>query len=299
VLEVATEVVLPVMIVILIGGAVGHWRGILAEPISTLVLYIFTPALVFKSLSETQLPSEDVLRIVAVHCVIFLLLYGISAAWSSIAGHDRQLRSALALVATIPNSGNMGLPIALLAYGRTGFEVAVVFWVVTTALVATAGVMIGAFSTGPNLGALRAPLRFPLLYGAIAGLAVNISDVDLPPILESPIGSLADATIPAMLVVLGLQLRNSFRAENLVNIIGASILRLFISPLIAYLATMLFGINGVSQSTIIVLAATPTGIITTIIASEFDVKPGFVSGGVFVTTAASVVSLTVLIAILG
>jgi predicted permease len=81
----------------------------------------------------------------------------------------------------------------------------------------------------------------------------------------------------------------------LLDIWGAVTLRLIASPVLAWAATRLFGIDGLAQSTLIVLASTPTGIITTIIATEFESEPAVVSEGVLASTVASVATLTVLI----
>ena len=182
-----------------------------AEPISTLVFYLFSPALVFESLAQTDLPAGDVAGIVTVHVVVFLGIYGITAVWSTVAHHSQPLRAALALVATIPNSGNIGLPISLLAFGQVGLDIAVVFFIVSTILAATFGVVIASLSSGFSFRVSSSPFRFPILYGAAFGLLVNVLDIDLAPIVQVPMSALADATIPTMLVVLGLQLRGSFR----------------------------------------------------------------------------------------
>ena len=266
-----------------------------AEPISTLVFYLFSPALVFESLAQTDLPAGDVAGIVTVHVVVFLGIYGITAVWSTVAHHSQPLRAALALVATIPNSGNIGLPISLLAFGQVGLDIAVVFFIVSTILAATFGVVIASLSSGFSFRVSSSPFRFPILYGAAFGLLVNVLDIDLAPIVQVPMSALADATIPTMLVVLGLQLRGSFRSEELGDTLGAVTLRLIGSPILALATTSLLGISGVSQSILIVLASTPTGIITTILATEFDAKPAVVSSGVFVSTIVSVATLTVLI----
>ena len=109
------EVVLPVALVAVLGGLVGHWRKVALPPVSALVFYLFSPALVFHSLSTTTLSANASLRIVAVMLATFVAMYLAARLWSWLAGHDASWRAGFALGATTPNSGNMGLPVAMSA----------------------------------------------------------------------------------------------------------------------------------------------------------------------------------------
>ena len=66
-----------------------------------------------------------------------------------------------------------------------------------------------------------------------------------------------------------------------------------------YGVTLMLGVYGLTQRTLIVLAAMPTAIFTTILATEFAARPRFVTLAVISSTFASVGSLTVLIAVVG
>ena len=99
-LHVFFDVVLPVALVAIAGGAVGRWRRIPLSPISTLVFYLLGPALVFHSLATTQLSAGVSARIVVVMLATFVAMYVAATAWSLIARHDPSMRAAFALAAT-------------------------------------------------------------------------------------------------------------------------------------------------------------------------------------------------------
>ncbi len=283
-LDVFLDVVLPVALVAILGGVFGHWRGATVAPISALVFYLFSPALVFSSLSRTELSADVSLRIVGVILVTFAIIYAGASLWSLLRRHDPSLRAGFALGATTPNTGNMGLPVAQLAFGDAGLQVAVVAFVAGASL-----------AGGARREVLAAPFRYPALYAAAAGVAVNVLGVDLPTTIDAPVRSLAAAAVPTMLVVLGLQLRAAGRRDNLIDTSAASLPGLAIAPGAAWLAAGLIGLDGATRATLVVLAAMPTVVITTILATKFNAQPAFVTRVVVTSTLASMLSLTLLI----
>ena len=294
-LRVFLEVVLPVALVAVIGGAVGRWRGVPVAPASALVFYLFSPALVFHSMATTQVSADVSLRIVVVMVATLLAMWGVAAAWSFARGHDSPFRAAFALGATTPNQGNMGLPVAQLAFGAPGLEIAIMAFVVGATLTNTAGIAVASMAGGSRLEALRAPFRYPALYAAAAGVAVNALGLELPATLDAPIRSLAAAAVPVMLVVLGLQLKAEGLGDDLLEIVAVNAMRLGVAPAASWLVASAVGLEGVTRSTLVVLAAMPTAVIATILATEFGARPAFVTRVVVTSTLASMASLTVLI----
>jgi malate permease and related proteins len=296
-LTVFLEVVLPVALVALLGGAVGRWRSVAVAPISALVFYLFSPALVFHSMATTELSAAVSARIVGVMVITFLVMYIASLAWSLARGHDASMRAGFALGATTPNSGNMGLPVALLAFGELGLQVAVMSFVAGAFIVNTAGIAVAAMAGGSRREALRAPFRYPSLYAAFVGAAVNAFDIDLPVTIAAPSESLAAAAVPTMLVVLGLQLQHAGGRDKIVDTAAVNIVRLLVAPAAAWLGVILLGVEGVTRDTLIVLAAMPTAVTTIILATEFKAQPAFVTRVVVTTTLSSMLTLTLLIAL--
>ncbi len=299
-LSVFFEVVLPVMLVAALGAVVGRWRRVPAEPLSAVVFFLFTPALVYHSMANSELAAGLSLKIAAVAVIIYVVGYAAASAWSMLVRHEPPQRSAFALAVTSLNTGNMGIAVALLAFGDVGVQVAVLTWVVNATLVTSAGIVIATLPSGSSKRALVAPFAYPALYAAALGFAANGLDVDLPVTIEAPIATLAGAAVPAMLVVLGLQLgRGLGDLGELADVGVASVLRLLLGPLVALGAALALGLEGVTRDVVIVLGGMPTAVIAIIVATEFDVRPQFVTRSVVTSTLASVVTLTVLLTLVG
>lgn len=295
-LAVFLEVVLPVALVAIIGGAVGRWRGVSVAPLSALTFYLFSPSLVFYSMMTTQVSAGLSLRIFAVLGITYVGMYIAASLWSWGRHHDAPMRAAFAIGATTPNLGNMGIPVAQLAFGSAGLEIAVLNFVAGNVISNSAGVAIAStVRGGTNFEVLRAPLRYPYIYAAAAGLLINISGIDLPVTLEAPARTLASASIPVMLVVLGLQLQNAGGRDYLLDTLVVNLGRLIIAPGVAWLAAGALGLEGVTRGTVVVLAAMPTAVIATIIATEFGALPAFVTRIVVTTTLSAMLTLSLLI----
>ena len=294
-LSVFLEVVLPVALVAIAGGVVGRWRGVVIAPVSALAFYLFSPALVFHSMSTTDLSADVSLRIVGVMLATYGAMYVAASAWSFARRHEASMRAAFALGATTPNGGNMGLPVAQLAFGSLGLQVAVMNFVASAVLANSAGIAVASMAGGSRREALLAPLRYPALYAAALGVAVNTLGIDLPTTIEAPARSLAGAAVPTMLVVLGLQLQHAIGSDHLVDLIAVNLARLLVAPGAAWLAASALDLEGVTRGTLVVLAAMPTAVIVTILATEFKAQPAFVTRAVVSSTLASMLTLTLLI----
>lgn len=299
-LSVFFEVVLPVMLVAALGAVVGRWRGVPAEPLSAVVFFLFTPALVYDSLASSELAAGLSLRIAAVAVIGYIVGYLAASLWSTVVRHQPPQRAAFALVVTSLNTGNMGIAVALLAFDEVGVQIAVLTWVVHATLVTSAGIVIATLPGGSSRRALVRPFAYPALYAAALGFAANGLSVELPVTIEAPVATLADAAVPAMLVVLGLQLgRGLGDLGELADLAAGSVLRLLLGPLVALAAALALGLDGQARDVVIVLAGMPTAVIATIIATEFEVRPQFVTRSVVTSTLASVATLTVLLTLVG
>ncbi|MEI6665274.1 MAG: AEC family transporter [Chloroflexota bacterium] len=290
------EVVLPVALVAIAGGLVGSWRKVALQPVSALVFYLFSPMLVFHSLATTHLSAGASLRIIGVMLATYIAMFVVSIIYSMVRRHEASMRAGFALAATSPNAGNMGLPVAMLAFGQAGFDVAVMNFVAGAILANSGGIAIASMASGGSrLEALRAPFRYPSVYAALAGAVVNVFHLQLPPVIDTPVATLAAAAVPVMLVVLGLQLKQAVGLDRLPDLIALNVVRLTVAPVVAWFVASALGLEGISRGTLVVLSAMPTAVIATIVATEFGAQPTFVTRAVVTTTIVAMASLTVLI----
>ena len=159
----------------------------------------------------------------------------------------------------------------------------------------SAGVVLASLAGGSARYALVAPFRVPSMWAAVAGLGVNSADVEVPAVIEVPAETLAGAAIPAMLVVLGLQLTLDIGNEGFSDLAQLAVIRLLVGPLVAVGATEAIGVEGLARDVLIVSGAMPVAVVTVVLATQYGARATLLSRGVIVTTLLSIVTLTVLI----
>ncbi len=101
-----------------------------------------------------------------------------------------------------------------------------------------------------------------------------------------------------MLLLVGVQLAKTSSAGELKVIGLATFVRLVAAPAVALVLAAWLGLTGVTRQVCVTQASMPTAVTTTILATEFEAEPQFVAGVVFVSTLVSVITLTLLLALI-
>jgi predicted permease len=298
VLNVFLTVILPTFIVAGVGAGLRRWRTLDPGALGAVVMYLLSPALVLNGLLTTNLQADISLKIVAAALLTLVPMLIVSFALSAGVRHPRSLQSGYTLATGFPNVGNMGIPISFMAFGDEGLAVAIIIFVVQGTLSWPVGIFVAARGRSRGLAPLYSALKVPTPYAVPVALLIRLSGWSLPVAIGRPIELLAGAAVPVMLIVLGFQLSQGIDWQRWRSLMSSGALRLIASALVAYLVTVLLGLDGVAQQTVIIVAAMPTAVLTTILATEFDAEPKFVSSAVVLSTFASMGTLTVLITLL-
>jgi hypothetical protein len=164
----------------------------------------------------------------------------------------------------------------------------------------TAGILIASMGKFSVRHALSRLLTVPAFYGLIAAGIVRHADWHVPLFLDRSVTLLSDASIPLMLVVLGLQIAEArtWPRSRVVLISAASFLQLVVTPLVALLLAQWIGLSGMARQAAVLQASMPAAVVTTILAVEYELDATLVSGTVVLTTLLSPLTLTPLIAYL-
>ncbi len=290
---------LPILLIAGIGYLLGKYLQVDPRSVSRVVFYSLSPFLIFDLLANSKLNNGDMFRMVGF--AVFQTV--VIAAITFIAGRalklERKLFAAVMLTAVLVNAGNYGLSLNLFAFGETALAHASIYFVTSAIMTYTLGVTIASMGTYNLKQSLAKLAQIPTIYTAILGILFNIYQWQLPIPLERAVSLLSDATIPGMLLVLGLQLQRSQPATHIKALALASGIRLLGGAGLAIISAGLFGLQGVARQAGIIEASTPTAVLCTILATEFDAKPAFVTTVVTVTTILSPLTLTPLLAYLG
>jgi predicted permease len=129
----------------------------------------------------------------------------------------------------------------------------------------------------------------------VAAFAVNATDFVVPEAILKPLNMAADATIPVMLLLLGAQLASTYLGGQVRLISLAVFVRLVGGAIVGLGVATLMGLTGVTRQACVVEHSTPTAVMTSILAMEFGTEPEFVTGAIFASTLASIITMTLLV----
>ena len=293
ILPVFTRTILPVFLVAAGGMLLARAMPLDSRTLGRILFYLATPSLVFRSLYQMEI-DFDALRQLATVAVSVILVTG-ALGWLTAFDQERRRRAAITLTSAVSNNGNMGIPISYFALGDAGLALGSIYYVINSFMSNTVGVVVASAGRTSLRLALGRSLRVPVLYAAILGLALNRTQLELPVGLFRAIDLLAGAAIPGMLILLGIQLYHAPLRSRQNVIFRSAAIRLVASPIAAWLICMLLGVTGIERNVIILQAAMPTAVMTAVLATEYDTAPRLVATVIFVTTLASMVTLSVVL----
>lgn len=259
------------------------------ELLTSLVLAVGTPCLVFSTLTEFGV-GLDAMGSVALAALMSIVL--VSAVGGAILFATRQPVRAFLPSLLFPNSGNMGLPLCLFAFGGEGLALGVTFFTVTVLGNFTLGMWLASGEVSP-----AQLLRTPLIWAALAGVAFLSTETEPPLWLANTTRLIGGFTIPAILIALGVALAR-LRVADMGRATLIGVLRLGLGLALGLSLAELFGFEGVARGVLVLQCAMPVAVYNFLFAQRYDNRPSDVAGGVVVSTALSFLTLPFLIAYL-
>lgn len=306
-LNIFVDNMIPVLAIAAVGVVLRRRLNVDPAMVSRMMFYVFAPALAFDAVYTSDISGGDFLRVyfgtlalmAAVGALSYLFLFCLKLAASK--RHQISPREfATTLVAAfVFNGANFGLSIVSFAFGAEALTYAVIIYIAGSTVAWTLGPYVSSRGAASMLKSLRSVLRTPVVYALLLALALKAAGIDdLPPALSRTSQLLADASIPLMLVLLGLQLGGFRKPDRLRLLLLGTAIRLLLAPLIAIVCASLLSLDGAARSAFILQAGMPTAVLTLILAYEFDTDRDLALNLIMTTTLLSPISLTVLIYLL-
>ena len=289
---------LPILLIAAAGYILGKTLTVDSRTIGRMVFYIFSPLLVFNLMVTSQLNLQQALTTVGYTTAVIAVMGLIAFILGKIFQLERAHLLAVILTVAFGNTGNYGLPLVKFAFGDEALAVASIFYVTTTILFNTVGVVIASLGHLDLKSAILGVFKLPILYAVTVALLVKGFGIQIPLPLSRTIEIAANGAIPAMIILLGLELTriewtHSMRAMS----VGVAT-KLLIGPLIGLLLASLFGLQGHTRQGSVIEAAMPAAVATTVVATEYNLEPSLVTAIVFFGTVLSPLTLTPLIVFL-
>lgn len=290
--------ILPIFLIV--GAAFVYNR--LAHPdirqLTNLTITVFAPIFVFNELVKHQITVVDLIKPSIFMLILTVSLWGIAYLSAVITRANSDEKVSMMLSMSMINVGNFGLPLIYFAFGTAAEGYAVLYFVAFNIPLSTVAIYVT--SNEKNVfKVLLDVLKIPIFHGFILALIVSNLQISIPSVLQKSMGLLGQATIPLLIFILGLQLSNiKFKLSYMKVLPISVIIRLVISPLIAYPVLTLLGITGIERQIAVVQTSAPSALLPLMYAIRFNRSPDLLAAIIFVSTLLSGISLAVIIKIL-
>jgi len=291
--------ILPIILLSSAGYALGKVLHVDARSLGRVVFYVFSPVLIFDLMTKNRLNLKDAAVVIAFSVSIILTMGALTYLLGRLLKFERPALIAILITTMFANTGNYGLPLVSFAFGEDALSFAAIYFVVTTVLFYTLGVLIASLGHMNFKEAALGLFKVPTMYGVVLAIIINTWEISIPAPLTRAVELAAGGTIPLMLVLLGLQLTNVEFSNNLRPLQLSVALRLLVAPIGAFLFAALFGLEGVARQGSITQASMPSMVSATVLATEYHLDAKLVTAVVFISTLLSPLTLTPLLVFLG
>ena len=257
-------IVFPIFAVVAAGYVYGRYRRPEMAFANQLNMDVFVPALVFFALASRPFDVDTYGMLGLAGLVVVL---GSGALAVPMARLLKIPANTFVPPMMFTNSGNMGLPLMVLAFGEAALPAAVMLFLVENVLHYSLGTWM--LDHHARLWTLW---RVPVILAAIAGLTVSLGGITVWPPLLTAIRMLGEVSIPLLLFSLGVRLTDSAFQDVRLGVIGAVFCPLS-GMAVAWAAVSLMGLEGVQRDMLIVFGALPPAVLNYVFAERYRQQP--------------------------
>nr|WP_174840351.1 MULTISPECIES: AEC family transporter [unclassified Ruegeria] len=257
--------------------------------VTRLGVTLAVPSLIFVALMQTDIPAGQLtlftLAAIAGH-VALALAFGV---FVRITGLDQ--RSYLAPL-IFGNTGNLGLPLCIFAFGQAGLGYAVIFLAVTALFSFTYGIYLVA-----GRGAFGKALQEPMVWATLLGALFLWQGWETPVFLTNTLDLLGQMAVPLMLITVGVAIAR-LTTQKLRQAVWLSLLKLLVCFVLGWVLAEAFQLDRIAFGVMVLQMCTPVAVTSYLLAERFNADSDAVAGMVMVSTLLSVAALPIILAII-
>lgn len=256
------------------------------EFVTRLAMTIAVPCLIFTALMQTEIDPAALSAMTLASLLAYALMGVLSAGLILVAGIDRRTFLAPTIFG---NTGNLGLPLALFAFGDVGLGYGVVIFAIMAVLSFTIGIRL----VSDQASILRV-LREPMVWATLLGALFLWQGWQTPRWLTNSLSLAGQLAIPLMLFTLGVAVAR-LTPRGVGRAVLLSLAKLVIGISSGLAAGWALGLGPVAFAVIVLQMATPVGVSSYLLAERFRADADAVAGYVVISTLISVLALPVLL----
>ncbi len=271
-----------------------------APRVVTLNTYTFLPALIFYVIYTSNFKNEYI-GVPLSGFAVMLVMTVISGLFAFISGfRDKKFAMPFVVASSAGNTGYIGYPVCLALFGQEGLTIAVAYDIFATVfyalIIAAALISYGSGKMASLKQLFYSLLTFPPTIAAILGLAVK--GIQVPGFLLETLEFASSAAIPLTLVSLGIAIREKVNFHYFKYVFPALILKLGVSPLIAWVVASWF-LTGLPLKIAVIQASMPSLMLTYILSERYGTAPEFASFLVFASTLTGIITIPIVVSLVG
>lgn len=282
------QIVAPVFLLALIGFVwvkCGYEYRI--KFVTQLAMTLSVPCLIFVALMKAEIDRSALAVTFFASCVAYLAVTVVFAVTVKVMRLDA--RTFLAPL-IFGNTGNLGLPLALFAFGEVGLSYAIIIFAVMAVYSFSFGVWL--VSGG---GSLVKVIKEPLVGATLLGALFLYQGWQTPQWLTNALELVGQMAIPMMLITLGVALAR-LKADSFGRALGLSVFKVVICTGIAWAAGLYFELEPVALAVLVMQIATPVAVTSYLLAEKYGANSGEVAGLVVISTLLSVITIPITLA---
>ena len=284
------EVVTPVFLL----AAIGYFWVKLGfeyrvEFVTRLAMTIAIPALVFTSLTQNTINPKFLTEMIIVVCMAYAVVSVLALIFTFIFKLD--LRTFLMPLIS-GNTGNLGLPLCFLAFGKDGLGYAVIVFAFTSIVAFTFGLWVVS-----GTRSFKQPLKEPLVPATILGLLFMFYGWEIPKILTNSLNLISQMAIPLMLITLGVAVAR-LKTQLAFKTLGISISKIMIGTIAGITVGYQFSIPYEAFAVLIIQMSMPVAVTSYLLAEKYGANSEEVAGLVVVSTFLTTFTTPVVLSVL-
>jgi malate permease and related proteins len=294
--------VIPLSIMISAGAVLQRVFRLDIRTLSKLIFYLYSPSILFVLLYESTFTVGVLFQVLLFFVIFYAVLLFVVEVVLRLRGFQGGMRGAMRNSVIFYNSANFAIPLNQLVFANNPFTLSIqlIIMVLQNLLPNTFGV----YNANVHRMTLRQIgkeiLSLPAIYAVPLAFIFKFAQIPIPEPIFIPLKYVSEGFVAVALVTLGAQLGSmKWRMSAVKDVILSNGLRLLLSPAIGFGVVYLLGYHGPLAQALVLSCAVPTSLSSVLLAVEFDNEPDFASQAVFSSTVFSIITVTIVIALIG
>ncbi|MBD5782515.1 AEC family transporter [Pelagicoccus sp. NFK12] len=301
---VVLESIVPVLLLILFGGALSRMRFFqesFFKDLNRLTYYWGLPSLLLYKVAEIDLQSEAGLGLLYTMLIVISASIALAYALVFLLKVPRESIGAFVQGSYRGNLAFVGFPVVYFALGQEGLDLGMF----------TSGICILTYNTtsvtllilhskdksgSPWQAIWKHGLRNPLILACCLGFALNLASLEIPVMARRSLVAVGQLALPLALIGLGAGLKlEELRGKLSLSVI-ASLINVAFSPLLGYFVGRSLGLDDTSLKVAVIFLSCPTAVFSYVLAEMLGNDGIMARNIVILSTLLSIVSLVIAIA---